>query len=94
MKIRLWRTDARWTKKNNQNYYGYKNHVKGDSGSKLIDNYQVTDASVHDSQALAPLLREKDKGQALYADSAYTGEDQEASINKVEMINQVHEKGY
>jgi len=87
-------TDARWTKKNNQNYYGYKNHVKADVGSKLIDNYTVTDASVHDSQALEPLLTEKDKGQALYADSAYTGEEQETTINKVKMLNKVHEKGY
>ena len=31
-------TDARWTKKNNQNYYGYKNHIKVDSGSKIITN--------------------------------------------------------
>lgn len=37
-------TDARWTKKNNQTYYGYTNHVKADLGSKLIDNYTVTDA--------------------------------------------------
>jgi IS5 family transposase len=44
--------DARWTKKNNQTYYGYKNHTKVDSESKLISNYLVTDASVHDSQAL------------------------------------------
>ena len=87
-------TDARWTKKNNQTYYGYKNHVKADLASKLIDNYMVTDASVHDSQALEILLNEKDKGQCLYADSAYTGEDQAASISKVEMINKVHEKGY
>lgn len=87
-------TDARWTKKNNQTYYGYKNHVKADLGSKLIDDYAVTDASVHDSQALETLLDEKDKGQSLYADSAYTGEEQEASISKAEMINKVHEKGY
>ena len=31
--------DARWTKKNNVNYFRYKNHVKGDSGSKLIVGY-------------------------------------------------------
>lgn len=86
--------EARWTKKNNQTYYGYKNHVKADLGSKFIDNYTVTDASVHDSQALETLLDEKDKGQPLYADSAYTGDDQERSISKVEMINKVHEKGY
>lgn len=93
-KLRHKDIDARWTKKNNQNYYGYKNHVKADLGSKLIDNYTVTDASVHDSQVLEPLLTEKDKGQALYADSAYTGENQEGVIDKVEMVNKVHEKGY
>jgi IS5 family transposase len=57
--------DARWTKKNNQTYYGYKNHTKVDSESKLISNYLVTDASVHDSQALDQLLEEKDKGEQI-----------------------------
>lgn len=86
--------DARWTKKNNENFYGYKNHAKVDSKSKFINAYIVTDASVHDSQALDALLNEKDKGQTLYADSAYTGEDQENVISKYEMKNEVHEKGY
>lgn len=86
--------DARWTKKNNETFYGYKNHAKVDTKSKFIDEYVVTDASVHDSQALEDLLTEKDKGQDLYADSAYTGEEQEKTISKHEMINQVHEKGY
>ena len=86
--------DARWTKKNNQVFYGYKDHVKVDEKSKLIIGYEVTDASVHDSQSLADLLSKKDKGQTLYADSAYTGEEQEKVIKKAGMINQVHEKGY
>jgi IS5 family transposase len=86
--------DARWTKKNNENYYGYKNHAKVDAKSKFIKTYIVTDASVHDSQALDALLNEKDKDQSLYADSAYTGEDQENVITKYEMKNEVHEKGY
>lgn len=86
--------DARWTKKNNDTYYGYKNHIKADTGSKLIDGYEVTNASVHDSQALDKLLDEKDKGQPLHADSAYVGEDMEGMISKVEMINKIHEKGY
>ena len=30
-------TDARWTKKNGKSYYGYKDHVKADEKSKLID---------------------------------------------------------
>lgn len=86
--------DARWTKKNNQTYYGYKNHVKGDTKTKLIVDYLVTDASVHDSQALEDLLNKKDKGQPLYADSAYTGEPHEKTIKKNKMKNKVHEKGY
>ncbi len=39
-------TDARWTKKNSQSYYGYKNHVKVDSKSKIIKSYSVTSANV------------------------------------------------
>lgn len=87
-------TDARWTKKNGETFYGYKNHAKVDTKSKFIDKYTVTDASVHDSQALDDLLEEKDKGQDLHADSAYTGVDQEKVIDKYEVNNKVHEKGY
>jgi IS5 family transposase len=86
--------DARWTKKNKTVFYGYKNHVKGDTKTKLIVDYVVTDASVHDSQALGNLLNEKDKEQELYADSAYTGENQEKVITAKAMKNKVHEKGY
>ncbi len=86
--------DARWTKKNGETFYGYKNHAKVDAKSKLIDKYKVTSASVHDSQALDELLTDGDKGQDLYADSAYTGGEQEKTINKYEVKNKVHEKGY
>jgi transposase, IS5 family len=86
--------DARWTKKNGETFYGYKNHAKVDTKSKFINKYLVTDASVHDSQALDDLLEEKNKDQKLHADSAYTGEEQEKSIAKYEIKNNVHEKGY
>jgi len=33
--------DARWTKKNNVSYFGYKNHVKTDAGSKIITNISL-----------------------------------------------------
>lgn len=86
--------DARWTKKNNTTFYGYKNHVKTDTKTKLIEEYTVTDASVHDSQVIEELLTEKDKGLPLYADSAYTGEEQEKIYKKKKVINKVNEKGY
>ena len=86
--------DARWTKKNGETFFGYKNHAKVDGKSKFIDNYEVSDASVHDSQPLDDLLTEDDVGQDFFADSAYTGEEQEKVINKYEMNNKAHEKGY
>ena len=48
-----------------------------DNKHKFINKYTTTEASVHDSQALDDLLDKKDEGQDLYADSAYTGEEQE-----------------
>ncbi len=87
-------TDARWTQKNNTNYFGYKNHIKVDAKSKIITKYEVTTANVHDSQVIENLLNEKDKGEKFYADSAYTGEKQNQIIIKKQMINSVHEKGY
>lgn len=84
--------EARWTKKNNETFYGYKNHIKADVGSKLIDDYAVSEASLHDSQKLKELLSEKDAGQKLFADSAYVG--QENVLENAKMANLIHEKGY
>jgi IS5 family transposase len=87
-------TDARWTKKNNVNYFGYKNHVKTDSKSKIITKYSVTSANVHDSQEVDNLLDEKDKGEDFYADSAYTGEKQQKIMLAKGVNDKVIEKGY
>lgn len=84
-------TDARWTKKNNEVHYGYKDHVKCDADSKLITNYGVTDAAVHDSQRCTDLLEPTD--QAIYADSAYTGEEIPKNLPE-NCSNQICEKGY
>jgi transposase, IS5 family len=64
--------DARWTKKNNQTFYGYKDHIVADLQSKLIVRAEVTAASEHDSQALDTLTRKGDP--QTWADSAYAGE--------------------
>jgi IS5 family transposase len=42
-------TDARRSKKGNEKHFGYKNHVLVNSETKLISDYEVTAASVHDS---------------------------------------------
>ena len=64
--------DARWTKKNNEVHYGYKNHAKVDAKSKLVIDYISSEASLHDSQAFKDLVDDKD--EAVFADSAYFSE--------------------
>jgi IS5 family transposase len=84
--------DARWSKKDGQSFYGYKDHVKADSGSKLIMAYEVTAATVHDSQMLEPLLDEKDAGQEVYADKAYIGKEGIVKENNAEP--KINERGH
>lgn len=64
--------DARWTQKNKQTFYGYKDHLKGNIQTKLIAAAVVTSASVHDSQAIAGLVQAGDG--VVFGDSAYSGQ--------------------
>jgi transposase, IS5 family len=86
--------DADWTKKNGKTFFGYKNHIKVDNGSKLIRFYAITPASVHDSVMLEDLLEASDEGQPAYADSAYSGKNCDTAIKAAGMDNLTHEKAY
>lgn len=79
--------DARWTKKRDETHYGYKDHVKVDSDSKLIVDYAVTPANVHDSKEFEDFFNEQD--EVAYADSAYVGKKLPKHVR-----NEVCEKGY
>ena len=84
--------DARWTKKRGENHYGYKNHVKADKKTKLIEKYHTTDASVHDSNVIEPLIEEKDRGQDLFLDAGYESKDD--IVKKKGMNPVICEKGH
>ena len=84
--------DARWTKKNDARHDGYKNHVKADAASKLIEQYAVTAASVHDSQLLEALV-EPTAGR-VYADSAYRSAAAETLLAQQQVVSQIHERAY
>jgi IS5 family transposase len=87
--------DARWTKKNAQSHYGYKDHTNIDADTKLITQWVATDASVHDSQALEALLRPLDAGgAAVHADSAYRSADIEAILANKQLTSHIHERAY
>lgn len=86
--------DARWVKKHGKSTFGYKDHIKIDRKSKLIDSYAVGSASEHDSQKLGELISKCDQDQTLYGDSAYRGQEQETIIDKAKMKSRIHMKGY
>jgi len=71
--------DARWTKRIRSVFSAIKIisklMVKSERRcGKIITKYHLTDASLHDSQALDTLLDDTDIGQDLHADSAYIGQ--------------------
>jgi transposase, IS5 family len=86
-------TDARWTKKNGQNHYGYKNHINVDVKHKLIRDYEVTPASVHDSQVFEDLLDEDNSSRDVWADSAYRSEEKLKELKKRKYREHLQRKG-
>ena len=86
-------TDARWTKKGGQNHYGYKNHINIDVKHKLIRDYAVTPASVHDSNVLEQILDKNNSSKDVYADSAYGSEDKRNALKKARFRGHIQQKG-
>ena len=86
-------TDARWVQKNGKNYYSYKNHVEADVKYKIIRNYKVTDASVHDSNVFEELLDGNNTSRDVYADSAYRSMEREANLKKGRFRAHLQRKG-
>lgn len=85
--------DARWTKKHGTSHYGYKNHVNVDQKHKLIRRYHVTDAAVHDSQAVDRLLTRGNTGSGVWADAAYRSAEIEATLKARKLTSHIHRKG-
>lgn len=84
--------DARWTKKNDEKHYGYKDHIAIDNAHKLIRDYEVTSAEVHDSQVFFELLSEN-SSRDVWADSAYRSEEHEIMLEADNYRSHVHTKG-
>lgn len=87
-------TDARWTRKNGESIYGFKDHINVDRDTKLITSWEDTPAQVHDSQVLETVLRSTEVGGAeIHADSAYRSAEQETRLEEAGHTSRIHEKG-
>lgn len=83
--------DARWTQKNDVNFYGYKDQVVADLESKLIVRAEVSTASQHDSQALDLLT--SSGAPETWADSADPGQNCEAILERKGITAHICAKG-
>lgn len=72
--------NASWVSKGRNRYYGYKNHAAVDIKTKIIRDYQVTTASLHDSKVCEELIPEGTR--SLYADSGYMKQAREEELKK------------
>lgn len=86
-------TDARWVKKSGRNQFGYKNHIDIDVKHKMIRSYEVTDASVHDSNIFEKLLDESNSSRDIWADSAYDSRHKRATVKKQGFREHIQRKG-
>jgi IS5 family transposase len=86
-------TDARWAKKGNETFYGYKDHIKADKETKLIVDFSVTTANVHDINEFEGIIDADDK--EAWLDSAYASADHVARIKAAfpHIILHINEKG-
>jgi IS5 family transposase len=87
-------TDLRWIKHNGKKHFGYKNHVKADTETKLLTAYEVTTANIHDSRVKKDIIEKEDAEEPLYADSAYRSESIESFCKRMGVESRIHEKGY
>jgi IS5 family transposase len=85
--------DTRWTKKHGRSFFGYKNHVNADARYKLILECEVTDASVHNSQAFDDLLNKGNTSSEVYADSAYRSAGTERKLKGRSFRSRIHKPG-
>jgi IS5 family transposase len=93
-KLRQKDRDARWTKKHGKSFFGYKNHVNADAKHKLIRRYDVTDAAVHDIQALDALLNKDNTSADVFADSAYRSAETEAKLKARGFRSRIHRRAH
>lgn len=92
-KLRQKDVDARWTVKNEENFYGYKNHVNADKTHKLIRRYHVTAANLHDTNAFDEVFDANNTAKDIWADGAYRSKEREEDLKARGYRSHIHHKG-
>jgi len=73
-------TEATWTKKHGQSYFGYKVSVSTDRRYKLIRQVKVSTAAENDTLHLEDVLDHANTGRDLYGDKGYVDGEREQRL--------------
>lgn len=84
--------EARWTRKNNRNFYGYKLHANTDRRWGFIRRAEVTTASVIDTTMFEAVL-DQNTSRDVYADRGYTKRTREVALKAQGYRVQIQRKG-
>lgn len=84
-------TDARWAVKGPETHFGYKNHIKIDVRTKLIERHIVTTASLHESQVADQLFSAQDG--IGYGDKAYDNQHIDGLLASLGITNKILRQG-
>lgn len=89
-------TDARWTAKHDQWFFGFKAHVNADQEHKLIRALVTTPANIDDREPLEELIdpseARKKEGQTVHADRGYHGQGTRELLKRQGLIDGVARK--
>ena len=91
-KLRQKDVEARWIQKHGKTSYGYKNHINADAEHKLVRQFEVTPASVHDIHCFKTLLDPKNPDKKVWADKAYRSEENESFLKKKGYSSRIHHR--
>ena len=84
--------EARWAKKGEERYYGYKEHDKGDAQSKIMIDYKVTPAQVSDTKVGENYVREAPGGGSWFGDCAFKSKLIDELLSKAGINNYINDR--
>ena len=84
--------DARWVKKNNKSYFGYKLHTNADHRYKFIRAMKVTPANTADTRCFEELLRPNTNREVI-ADRGYAKKSREQALLDQGAMPRIQRKG-
>jgi IS5 family transposase len=83
--------DARWTRRGQTLFFGYKAHVAVDQGSGLIRAQLLTSAEVNETSVANELIQGDER--AVYADKAYDTHARRARLKALGIKNRIQRRG-